>query len=772
MNLFSPRNLCIAVLAASLSACGTETLNIDEANEPLSNTPDDTTTPPHTTQANVPPQISGVPPAGIEAGQLYEFIPVATDADNDPLSFSVSNPPTWASFEPTTGTLSGTPGAADAGNHGNIIIGVDDGEAVTYLPAFSIEVTQEPQPSVNTAPEISGTPTTTLMAGSEYLFRPNASDAEGDPLTFSISNLPAWASFDSRTGQLDGTPTNSDAGTTPDISISVSDGRLSTSLTPFSLTVVDTTTTTDPSRAIYVDTRIGAGSCADYSPALRRCGEGGEQAYNSLSGAASNASAGDTVYLREGTYSEGLYPRNSGTATLPITYTRYNGETATISNPSLSPAIDISNRQYLVIDGLVITDVRRWLHARQAHYNIIQNNTFSRALDAGGSAKTGIFFEEATFNKLLNNTIADSTQDNIYIVNAHNNLIKGNTVRKAAHALWAIKCGDFNVLRDNYFHNEDQKIGEIYDCDSVGFDHQFNITNSTQHNMVEGNEFAYAPSSGNSSPYSGIQYSAQRGIIRKNIFHDITGPALQMALYGGEARYNTDNRIYHNVFFRTDYAGVEISGNTSAAFSGNLFKNNIFTKSVFVPNDTRWDWYTGELNGQGVQIKTGRLNGFEFDSNGIFNTSADERYLIAHGNRSRASAPQTLSWWQDNYPELFKNSVEKDPLFRDEEGLDFTLTAASPMIDAGAFLTTTIGSGTSNVLPVQDASYFYDGYGISGEVGDEIQLENSQQRAIITRINYNDNRLTLDREISWADGQGVSLTYHGAAPDIGAYEYP
>ena len=89
-----------------------------------------------------------------------------------------------------------------------------------------------------------------------------------------------------------------------------------------------------------------------------------------------------------------------------------------------------------------------------------------------------------------------------------------------------------------------------------------------------------------------------------------------------------------------------------------------------------------------------------------------------------------------------------------------------------AFLTTTIGSGTSNVLPVQDASYFYDGYGISGEVGDEIQLENSQQRAIITRINYNDNRLTLDREISWADGQGVSLTYHGAAPDIGAYEYP
>lgn len=757
MNLLFSKNLCVAALAVLLSACGAETRN-------TSNTQLDTP------QPNTAPEISGTPPVSINAGMRYEFTPIASDNDADILHFSASNSPPWVSFDTTTGTLSGTPSTADLGIHRDILISVNDGEAVTYLPAFSIEVTQEPQPSINTAPEIIGIPSTTVVTGNPYLFRPNAFDAEDDLLTFSILNLPTWARFDSDTGQLDGTPESGDSGTIEGITINVSDGSLTTSLASFSLTVVETNT--GLTNAVYVDTRIGASSCPDYAPTLRNCGNGFDQAYNTISGAASNAVAGDTVYLREGIYTEGLFPQNSGTRTLPITFTHYSGETATISNPSLSPAIDISGRQHIIIDGLVISGVRRWLYARKAHYNVLTNNIFRRALDSGGSAKTGIFFEEATFNKLLNNTIEESTQDNIYIVNAHNNLIEGNTVRKAAHALWAIKCGDFNVVRNNYFHNEDQKIGEIYDCDSVGFDHQFNITNSTRHNVVEGNEFAYAPSSGNSSPYSGIQYSAQRSIIRKNIFHGITGPALQMALYGGEARYNTDNRIYHNVFFRTDFAGVEISGNTSAVFSGNVFKNNIFTKSIFVPNDTRWSWYTGELNGQGVQIKTGRLDGFEFDSNGIFNSSVDEIYLIVHGNRSRASAPQTLTWWQTNYPDLFKNSVEQDPLFRDEEGLDFTLTAASPMIDAGAFLTTAIGSGTSNVLPVQDVGYFYDGYGISGEVGDKIQLENSQETVIITSINYNDNRLTLDREITWTNGQGVSLMYSGVAPDIGADEYP
>lgn len=92
--------------------------------------------------------------------------------------------------------------------------------------------------TANTAPTISGTPATSVAAGQSYSFTPSAYDAQGNALSFSILNRPAWASFSSSTGRLSGTPGSSSVGEYIDIRISVSDGRLSTSLAPFSITVL------------------------------------------------------------------------------------------------------------------------------------------------------------------------------------------------------------------------------------------------------------------------------------------------------------------------------------------------------------------------------------------------------------------------------------------------------------------------------------------------------------------------------------------------------
>jgi hypothetical protein len=74
-------------------------------------------------------------------------------------------------------------------------------------------------------------------------------------------------------------------------------------------------------------------------------------------------------------------------------------------------------------------------------------------------------------------------------------------------------------------------------------------------------------------------------------------------------------------------------------------------------------------------------------------------------------------------------------------------------------------------MKVEDASYFYDGFGIEGETGDVIQLEGDTKTARVIDIDYVNNTLTLDQLLNWTDGQGVSLAYNGSAPDIGAYEY-
>ena len=71
---------------------------------------------------------------------------------------------------------------------------------------------------------ISGIPPTKILQDTVYNFTPDATDADGDTLTFSIVNKPSWAFFDTATGILSGTPGNNDVGVTNSIIINVSDG--------------------------------------------------------------------------------------------------------------------------------------------------------------------------------------------------------------------------------------------------------------------------------------------------------------------------------------------------------------------------------------------------------------------------------------------------------------------------------------------------------------------------------------------------------------------
>ncbi|MDR2215313.1 MAG: hypothetical protein LBE59_05665, partial [Nevskiaceae bacterium] len=65
-----------------------------------------------------------------------------------------------------------------------------------------------------------------------------ARDADGDTLSYSISNKPSWAVFSIATGQLSGQPTSSQVGKTDrNIVISVSDGQARVSLPAFAITV-------------------------------------------------------------------------------------------------------------------------------------------------------------------------------------------------------------------------------------------------------------------------------------------------------------------------------------------------------------------------------------------------------------------------------------------------------------------------------------------------------------------------------------------------------
>lgn len=90
--------------------------------------------------SNSPPLLSGQPAPTVAAGSAYLFRPTASDQDGDALTFNIQNKPSWATFNATSGALTGIPSAADIGIFSNILISVSDGVAVATLPTFSITV--------------------------------------------------------------------------------------------------------------------------------------------------------------------------------------------------------------------------------------------------------------------------------------------------------------------------------------------------------------------------------------------------------------------------------------------------------------------------------------------------------------------------------------------------------------------------------------------------------------------------------------------------------
>ena len=108
----------------------------------------------------------------------------------------------------------------------------------------------------NNPPLIQGTPPTELMSGTRYSFQPTAADPDGDPLSFTALNLPAWATINEQTGLISGTPTEGDVGMSEPITISVSDSHLEADLPVFQIKV-DPSTPPPPAQANVPPTIAG-----------------------------------------------------------------------------------------------------------------------------------------------------------------------------------------------------------------------------------------------------------------------------------------------------------------------------------------------------------------------------------------------------------------------------------------------------------------------------------------------------------------------------------
>lgn len=131
-----------------------------------------------------------------------------------------------------------------------LILPHKDGESVSILlkpifvfsALFSLLVgcgggtSSAPSAPVDTQLIITGTPVSSINEESTYSFTPQASSSTGT-VAFSITNKPSWATFDTSTGQITGTPDDVDVGVDSNITITATDDLGSRSIGPFSITV-------------------------------------------------------------------------------------------------------------------------------------------------------------------------------------------------------------------------------------------------------------------------------------------------------------------------------------------------------------------------------------------------------------------------------------------------------------------------------------------------------------------------------------------------------
>jgi hypothetical protein len=122
-----------------------------------------------------------------------------------------------------------------------------------------------------------------------------------------------------------------------------------------------------------------------------------------------------------------------------------------------------------------------------------------------------------------------------------------------------------------------------------------------------------------------------------------------------------------------------------------------------------------------------------------------------------------------------------DPQFANLSSHDYHLQAGSPARNAGCPLTAASGTGSSSTsLAVADASFFQDGYGISGVQPDTLRIGTSTTVQIAPRgVNYSNNVITLASPVSWNRGDPIYLykdssgkvVLNGTKPDLGAIPY-
>ncbi len=477
-----------------------------------------------------------------------------------------------------------------------------------------------------------------------------------------------------------------------------------------------------------------------------------ERPWKTLTKANQTLKAGDTVFIKAGTYRTCIAPANSGTPGARITYRNVGNNVVTIAGASY--AIYLNGRNHITVQGIRATDCVHFLYLiNGARYNIIANCSFDRQkpTDWDASVINGNsqynWIHHCRFSKGGGCTAGGSDHGSVLDIGIERgstdltqyNLIEDCMFFHGGHHVVGL-YGRYNTFRNNYLHNEawSRSRGNrnlyLNGKDTV-----------TGYNTIEGNRFGYAARPCDDYTVGNVAISTPYNLFRYNKLYHHNAYGIGTYSYRGYSN-GSYNRIYNNTIFNSGYnvypSYKHGSEDTAVAFmapsnTGNVLKNNLYYSN--------YQLYTGST---GHQTYAHEFNG---------DRMGDPKFVNAGTTPPADKMDATL-------PNL-------------------DLRSLSPAIDAGGALTTVAitdtGSGTS--LMLADARHFQDGrYGPPGIIqADWIAVGAVRNVVQILSIDYPTNTITLAKSVGrnandpvWlykkSDGERV---LYGSAPDSGASEF-
>jgi len=205
---------------------------------------------------NNPPVLATIGNKSVNEGVLLSFVISATDADGDTLTYLLTQKPSWLSINSSTGLITGTAPSVNQDTDYTVSIEVSDGNGGFATQTYTLTVLNVV--TGNNDPIITTTAVTQVYENQAYSYDVDATDVDGDTLTYSLTTSPSWLSINSNTGVITGTAPEVSSDTDYSVTVQVSDGNGGFATQTYTLTVKNVVTgnndpiiTTTPITQVY-----------------------------------------------------------------------------------------------------------------------------------------------------------------------------------------------------------------------------------------------------------------------------------------------------------------------------------------------------------------------------------------------------------------------------------------------------------------------------------------------------------------------------------------